>query len=507
MSLQDLSNELLTRIFDSCDTKSIQNFRLASNQRLCKVANRHLIRELSIYYNYESLQLLETLAATTSTHQEEEFAKGIRAIWLQANRFHRLLSYQEWNIKRREMEREEGDAALSDMSMTTDSPAKMLEGGGESSRIIGESEVESSSSQADRIDQEQLDREYAYYSELYTQQCALDSSDTLRQKSAALFKVCPKLKSVWVTSGDAVRRNTTERSAAFRRGVVLPHGSNGPDHSKSIHCSSQLLLGALDAGTHLETIVLGDVNYHFLVQDTTLRSNFGKMLQHAKHFQWNIGQSIFDETQQIDNFDDDELVEMHAIFNRGHLSNFLAKATNLQTLVIKFPYIPYYMLDHIDLGKAMGGSGGGLHFPLLRSLTLGSISTTPEALETFLLRHKATLTRLRLCDLRIEEEEQTGWQTCFSNLGGKFPYLEHMALRGEFRHGDTVTHTFSLGTGELAVYPFSTRMEKFMITGGEAVPEPSEVLDEEYILLSRERFLDFAPEIQPEGRDLSWILS
>lgn len=224
MSLLGLSNELLDRIFENCDTVSVKSLRL-SNRRLRNLGNRHLIRELRLYYNYESINLLDTLA---TTHQD--IAKGIRAIWIQSDELTKFSSYASWNIQR---ERQYGDEGHMYPSRMLPCEIKRI------SAILNEDWFREAqqfnidivevprpevgmSDRVGKIAKEYLHRRYACYTRLYAEQSTLDSSDTLREKFAALFRVCPKLRKVWITSDGVVRMSTTYRSTSFRKGSSRP---------------------------------------------------------------------------------------------------------------------------------------------------------------------------------------------------------------------------------------------------------------------------------------------
>lgn len=203
MSLLGLSNELLDRIFSFCEKDSIKCSRLA-NRRLRNAANRHLIQELRLYYNQESLDILDSLATTHS-----DMAKGITAFWLQTDRLQER-TRDSWETERLEQ--------FERHSILSEGWDHELESHGFMEGVSGRPETPSSNYEA-RISINYLDRGYSQYRELYSQQCALDRSDALREKCTAFFRVAPKLSGIWVTSGGSVRDNTTHYSAAFRKGM------------------------------------------------------------------------------------------------------------------------------------------------------------------------------------------------------------------------------------------------------------------------------------------------
>lgn len=127
------------------------------------------------------------------------------------------------------------------------------------------------------------------------------------------------------------------------------------------------------------------------------------VFEHVRHFQWRIAQSIFHD--DVDEFDSVGLAELHSIFRGGHFERFIASATALETLEVKMPRIPSYMLEHLDFATAFGQS----HFPRLRSFSIRQVSIVPDELTAFLLCHGDTLIRLRLHTLSIEEHQGESW--------------------------------------------------------------------------------------------------
>lgn len=207
MSLLALSTELLDRIFEHCDPDSIKCSRLA-NGRLREVANRHLIRELRVYYNRESLDLLTTLA---TTHQD--IAKGIQAIWLQTDRLPYFATYDAWDAERKGQYVNENHASVLDEEWRHELQAHSMRTTNDNRKP----DVEARSTTA-KVAKDYLDRSYEQYTDLYFQQCELDSSSSLYESSKAFFRTCPKLSSIWITSGGAVRANSTHKNETFRKG-------------------------------------------------------------------------------------------------------------------------------------------------------------------------------------------------------------------------------------------------------------------------------------------------
>lgn len=206
MPLLDLSNELLDRILEHCDTQSVKRLRL-TNDTLRKVGDRHLLRELPLYYNQESLDRIDAL---TTTHRE--MAKGIRSFWFQTDRLENFATQKSWNVEREKQHTEHpvlqedwvAELARHGLPVPARGPPTI--------------DVAARHSRVARISRDYLGRCYAKYKALYAQQRRLDSSIAVLEKCTALFRVCPQLKGIWITSGGAVRRNTTHKSASFREG-------------------------------------------------------------------------------------------------------------------------------------------------------------------------------------------------------------------------------------------------------------------------------------------------
>ena len=208
MPLLALSNELLDKVFEHCDLKSVKCGRL-TNGRLREVGNRHLLRELPLYYNQESLDRLDALA---TTHQD--MAKGIQAVWIQIDRL-KWMDRETWEVERKE-QYDEHSILQDDWAAELKShrqPAKNPRTG-----KIPTIDPNSRRSKHAEISSHYLERGYREYNALYTDQRRLDQAGFIREKCAALFRVCPQLSSIWITSGGTVRRCTTQQSASFRQG-------------------------------------------------------------------------------------------------------------------------------------------------------------------------------------------------------------------------------------------------------------------------------------------------
>lgn len=214
-SLLEFSTEVLDLILEFCDMRSIQCCRLA-NGLLRGVADRHLLRGLPLYYNQESLDRIDSLL-TTHRHM----TTGIRALWLQADRLEELPTFQAWDAHRQKQSKEEFATLSKDwaFSLTRDWATKFENYSFDKDTPLPALEVDPLGHWTDQFTVKYyLMRSYRRYVELYAEQLQLDRSDALREKSAALFRVCPYLTTVWITSGDYIRPTSTHRSATFRKG-------------------------------------------------------------------------------------------------------------------------------------------------------------------------------------------------------------------------------------------------------------------------------------------------
>lgn len=288
-----------------------------------------------------------------------------------------------------------------------------------------------------------------------------------------------------------------------------------------------MLRATLDAQVQLETLVLGNVNYHFLDQGQTQMSQLAQVLRPVQYMHWDVGEAFVGPSRPEEmydgndglgpipflpgpNIDDAEFNYMHDIFEEGLFSSFIATATNLQTLVVNMPELGSTQLVPVNLADVVGR----LHFPNLRSFSLKRVETTPQALESFLLRHKDLLTELRICDLYMDEDTDAdgskNWDDFFRSIGGKMPCLKKVSLRGGL-HSErmSVSHVFGHNLSEYVGTPFSRAMEAFMIHGGPRLPSGRGYQHSD---LPRSANLQewageaLMPEIRPIGWDISWEL-
>ena len=299
------------------------------------------------------------------------------------------------------------------------------------------------------------------------------------------------------------------------------------DYDANVRIASQVLLGALDAGKKLESVVLGGVNYRILTQDASQMSKLAQVLQHVQHLHWDVGETFVipreDDVEIIDghevhmgpNVDDAEFDQFHATFNSGHFSKFVAEAANLQTLVINIPELGSTQLRPVEFVDVVGE----LHFQHLRRFSLKRVQTNMEGLESFLIRHRGGLVELRMCDLYQSpeayadtDEEELSWDDFFCSIAGHMPCLEKVFLRGGLNNlEDAVSHVFGHNLSEYVGTPFSRAMEFYILHGGSTVPSGRDYRGLPPSAHVSPTLLDWAggamvPEIQPIGWDISWEL-
>lgn len=301
-----------------------------------------------------------------------------------------------------------------------------------------------------------------------------------------------------------------------RTGLVVPYDYYSQAHDENVRVASEALHGAFEAGMKIETLVLGNVNYRFLLQSEPWKSRLRGMLKHVKYLRWDVGETFVREHDDAADEDDvtygpdvdsQGLGEMYTIFGDGEFASFISNATNLRTLVVNMPEIPDRRMIPVKFGHVFGRA----RFPLLQLFSAKNMSTNPQDLARFLTRHKQTLTQLRLCDLHIWGQASVSWHSWFTAMGGKLPFLEKVCLRGGFQCQGRVTHMLGQNLSEYIGTRFSRAMEAFMVRGGEVAPLPRDYYEDSYVEMDREERIEWAgdalvPEIKPVGWDLSWEL-
>ncbi|EME82520.1 uncharacterized protein MYCFIDRAFT_197618 [Pseudocercospora fijiensis CIRAD86] len=355
-------------------------------------------------------------------------------------------------------------------------------------------------------DNDHLTSSYRYYRTLLEQQAQIDHSNILRHRADALFRACPGLTSMWVTYGDPI--STICNSKSFQKGLVLPHDNRAANVDEGILAPIQLLLAAADSGRKLTTVVFGNVHYNLLLQPANIQSKIASVMERVEQFQWDIGDTFStwnpsngeeDDNGVIndagDDFDEDEVYNMYGIFARGAFLTFLSKFQVLRDLAVSLPGMSY-RLAPIELRHVVGG----IHFPLLEAFYISSVLTTSDDLIGFLLRHKETLKRLRLCDLSMSTDKDDSWNSFFAGIAGKLPKLELISLRGIFSHyPQTPCYVFGWYAPASDGTPFTTRMERYVLSGqGEVPQQASNPLDES----EREKRLGSAAV--PKALPLTW---
>ncbi|SMQ48443.1 unnamed protein product [Zymoseptoria tritici ST99CH_3D7] len=521
MSLLGLSNEVIDLILESCDKSSIKAIRLV-DKRLHKLGNRHLIQELQLHYNRESLDILYALSTS-----KQDIAKGIQAIWLQIDRLEEFKTFDRWDEKR-QREYDEHDFLLEDWKDYLRAHDVAVNSRIAMPAIRRDRLVPAPGTVRKRDILPQLAKDYLYlcyakYCQLVEQQRELDRSHELRERLAAFFRVPSKLSGIWITFGGGVRKCSTFRSATFREGLVFPNSDWTGDYDEMVRAASQILLGALDARIKPDTLVFGGLNYRFLTQTKQTMTDIANVLQHVEHLQWEVGDTFVPrpwdhEGSEPEDDEDDEsrhihqagFAEMHAIFDTGRFADFLSSAEKLRTLVISLPDIPDTRLAHVDLASLVGSN----RFPVLDSFSIRNVMIAPDALTNFLLRHKETLTQLRMCDLHTfripNPNTTTTWQGWFREMSGKLPNLRTVTLRGTFDEPGSPMYIFGWTMGKYIGTSLSRAVETYLIHGGAEVPLPSrEASRDAFSQLRVQERRDRAgqaivPEIKPLGWSFNW---
>lgn len=133
---------------------------------------------------------------------------------------------------------------------------------------------------------------------------------------------------------------------------------------------------------------------------------------------------------------DEEWEKVNTNFNSGAVYRTLSAAHELRTLKLRMPsndtqLCSYSMEFTRFVIVKLRALVGTCTWPNLRKFAISNVSTSPDELASFLLRHRATLRYLSLANIHLTRGT---WSMIFSRIGGNLPSLRRVRLRGLFKH-------------------------------------------------------------------------
>ncbi|PPJ50065.1 hypothetical protein CBER1_05070 [Cercospora berteroae] len=240
MPLQDLSVEILHLICEVCPTDTLQDLRLTS-QKLCAVANEHLLPEVVICLEGSDLRRLHEISKSS-----EGIRKGIKSLIIQADACgyttdenERFPSLQKWTNDRTEFLLQSG-AELLELRRTMKSRRQTQQ----RVDLLNQLEHFLKQTRALQDDQALAETYYAEFRRQYvsqkklfgipisqqTQQMpAVIVRQVIKDALSPLIMSCANVSRVAINTEHAVRRNAALTNKSFLQSLTIPHRCPGRD--------------------------------------------------------------------------------------------------------------------------------------------------------------------------------------------------------------------------------------------------------------------------------------
>lgn len=434
MPLQDLSVEILHLICEVCPTDTLQDLRLTS-QKLCTVANKHLLPEVVICLEATDLRRLHEISKSS-----EGIRNGIKSLIVQADacayttdEIERFPSLQKWMNDRTEFLLQ-SDAELLELRRAIKSRRQTQQ----RRDLLNQLEHFLKETHALQDDQALAETYYAEFRRQYvsqkklfgvpisqqTQQMpAVIVRQVIKDALSPLIKSCANISKLAINTEHAVRRNAGLTNKNFLQSLTIPHRCPGLD----------LLLGiceaiwpvAIESGWKVDDWSLTGIIPRSVQQATPNEVPdeelpvFLQFMQNFRKFSLCFnGANAKDE-------DYDRGVESQWAFYRDEFAAgctiyWLPYMPKIEDFRLTYPVAP--MVDwRVDIQVALQEK----FIPHLTLLHISNFQCDTEGLERYLVLHKDTLQDLKLSDVHLRG---SNWPACLTTIAGRFSCLRRAKL-------------------------------------------------------------------------------
>lgn len=446
MSLQRLPDELIESICLLCDISEIKNLRLTS-RALCKIANDHLLSEVVVFMNHDSLKICRRIA------DHPVFSHKVKSLWIQADRPEKPTAY-EWDENRKLVY---GEGPIGTLTYQ------------QQRAIISTSITEIYGGEEQREHPTFSEKQYLYFSNhykwarrLWREAEAMLKDQSFYSSIRALFTYCPNIKAVDLTMQSAIRENTTKNSEGFRRGLISPIGEDHINfHRAGVETFAQMLHAASDACFRPRYLRLGHIS-HYIFTHRPVHGELQRFFRELEELEWHFSIPYMSKLTHM--VGPGEMATITSDFNAGRFLPLMESASCLRRLHLKLPRD-----SKMKCGIWLSSLVGNLTLSALNNLHLSGFVTEAVEFVHFLLRHADTLKNVHFADVHLRG---SCWIDCFGTIAGNLPNVEKFELRGRFVEKVEFGYMFYLfeDVERKAGNDVSPEMETYLITGGQECP-------------------------------------
>ena len=463
MSLDNIPIELKHFICGYCDIPTIKALRLTCRE-LNHAAKDHLFSTLVIYMTKKSMNLAIRIASSP------EFAKTVRSLLIQFDAPDSLLDFRGW-LEALEIatEIQPLSADLLDLYREREGLLRLAKRQNDPflqhlyrTRValieLEYSQRNESESQDIPLDAN-LKEGYKYYQTLVQDYEEMLRGPLMQDTLFEIFKNCPRLTTVEVTSENQIRQTTTKNHAPFERGMLLPHGD--PDTlEQGVVVFRKLLRAAALVGFSPKVLRLGSVSQNVLCEERIVK-DFYLLLKNIEVFRWDFA-SAYTDGPDIEG----EITEVAEILQEGHFTRLLESAEQLRALHLSLPYFEEVPFG----GPSFSMIVRSTTWPLLKRFSIRNVEMGPNDLADFLLRHSQTLESVLLEKINFDCDR---WASCFAAFAGKLPQLKIFELRAEMwkKASGALFYWF----GEISPSQgtdYGREISRYIVTEGVDFPQP-----------------------------------
>jgi hypothetical protein len=300
-----------------------------------------------------------------------------------------------------------------------------------------------------------------------------------------LFEKCSRIREVTIASQFDIVRRLHANTTAFGDAMTRPYKDRHWWVS-GVHQTLSVAKAVQHAGTKLESLTLAHVSPMLFDRHGDVGEDEWHALKelvqplHRLRLFINVAPPDNEDNEEVDDCDlgiRQIQMDSEQNFADGYLHEIISSATELRVLKLGMPqwnednYDPVYSRLDWALGETV--------FPHLYELSISDCEVDEEYLVDLILRHKATLRRLYLCNISLFDFEAS-WVEVFTRISCQLPQLRRLRLRGKFYlDGDSEIEFEYAGMESRRIAPYRDALENFILEGGEYPTDDEDILPDQ----------------------------
>lgn len=426
--LQTLPIELLHLVFDHLSLQDVPAARKTCSA-LAHVGTHHFGDEVPLVYHRDKFQALCEIA------KHPQISKRMRSLFYVSDRC-LWVPYEEWDHERPDPQRWK----------ETNQPRPYFMGF--DSGVWNRQDCEAARKRISGVSESSRRKGYEIFEALCQDAIEIHKTGYDLACLRSLFRACPQLREVTITSKHECTRRLDAELKAFADAMTPLE-----DHSLRDAGLSQVLTLATavqEASIPLDSLTLRYVSPGlFGISSLALRAVVRPLRRLRMLIQFDT------DTIEFEDWGADNMLYLARMNNFREL---LAEARDLRVLNLHLP-VEYQDDPDKRSGARLDYAIGDVTFAHLYELTMGGCEVEAEFLVDLILRHKATLRRLSLGWVSLINRGVTPWRTVFTRLSGQLPKLYFVSLSGELCEN---------GRKKLTLNTYFRRaLEEFVMKGGQ----------------------------------------